>query len=285
VVDNDSQDGMLEPFSQKYSQVTFIKNTGNNGFAHGCNLGANNSHGKYLLFLNPDTVLTNNTAIDDMFNFSQQNSNVGITSCRRINQKRKPEREMAFTNPWLIISWIRAVYKLINKKEINKKFPENEMIWNPDWVAGSVVLINKELFNKIGKWDQDSFWMYYEDVDLCRKVKHQNKEIALLRNVELKHSHGGSSRRNPKTTAVTKSEVVTSSHVYIQLHTQGLNRSLLHFAIFADTLLSQLIKILLTLPIFWKAAFKANILVFIATFKYYVNALTRNTWKSKRLDT
>ena len=87
VVDNDSQDEELEPFSQKYPQVNFIKNTGNNGFAHGCNLGADNAHGKFLLFLNPDTVLTNNTAIDDMFNFAKCNTDVGITSCRRINPK------------------------------------------------------------------------------------------------------------------------------------------------------------------------------------------------------
>ena len=284
VVDNDSQDGEIEPFSEKYPQVNFIKNTGNNGFAHGCNLGANNAYGKYLLFLNPDTVLTNSTAIDELFNFAQHNPDVGITSCRRINPKGKPEREIAFANPWLIISWIRAIYKLVNKAKIQKKFPENEMIWYPDWIAGSVVLIGKKLFNKIGRWDQDNFWMYYEDVDLCRKVKRQDKEIALLRNVELKHAHGGSSRRNPKTTAITKSEVVTSSHVYIQLHTQGLNRVLLHFVIFIDTLLSQLIKILFTLPVFWKTAFRANILVFITTFKYYVSTLVCNTWKSKRLN-
>ena len=283
VVDNDSQDGELEPFSQKYPQITFIKNTGNNGFAHGCNLGADNARGEFLLFLNPDTVLTNSTAINSMFEFAKNNSNVGITSCRRINPKGKPEREMAFANPWLIISWIRALYKLINKSEIQKKFPENEAVWHPDWVAGSVILIQTRFFNKVGRWGQENFWMYYEDVDLCRKVNAQNKEIALLRDVELKHAHGGSSRRNPKTTAITKSEVVTSSHVYIQLHTQGLNRSLLHFAIFIDTLLSQLVKILFTLPVFWKVAFKANILVFIATFKYYVNAVIRSTWKSKKL--
>ena len=284
VVDNDSQDGEIEPFSEKYPQVNFIKNTGNNGFAHGCNLGADNSRGKYLLFLNPDTVLTNSAAIDELFNFAQHNPNVGITSCRRINPKGKPEREIAFANPWLIISWIRAIYKLVNKAKIQKKFPENEMIWYPDWIAGSVVLIEKKLFNKIGRWDQDSFWMYYEDVDLCRKIKRQDKEIALLRNVELKHAHGGSSRRNPKTTAITKSEVVTSSHVYIQLHTQGLNRVLLHLVIFIDTLLSQLIKILFTLPVFWKTAFKANLLVFITTLKYYASTLVCSTWKSKRLN-
>ncbi len=284
VVDNDSQDGKLELFSKNYPQVTFIKNSGNNGFSHGCNLGADNAHGEFLLFLNPDTVLTNSTAINSMFEFAKNNSNVGITSCRRINPKGKPEREMAFANPWLIISWIRTFYKLINKSEIQNKFPENEAVWRPDWVAGSVILIQTGFFNKVGRWGQESFWMYYEDVDLCRKVKNQNKEIALLRDVELKHLHGGSSRRNPKTTAITKSEVVTSSHVYIQLHAKGLNRIGLHFTIIFDTILSQILKVVATLPIFWKNSFKVNILVLIATLKYYTNTLPRGTWRSSRLD-
>lgn len=283
VVDNDSQDGEFELFSQKYPQITFIKNSGNNGFAHGCNLGANNAHGEFLLFLNPDTILTNNTAIDDMFNFAQCNTDIGITSCRKINPKSKPEKEIAFSNPWLIVGWIRTIYKLINKAKIRQKFPENKMIWHPDWVAGSVVLIKSELFNKIGKWSQGSFWMYYEDVDLCRKVKNQNKNIALLRNVELKHMHGGSSRRNPKTTAITKSEVITSKHVYIQLHTQGLNRVFLHATIILDTLLSQFLKIIFSLPIFWKPIFQANLRVLSSTLVYYFSAFLRLNWLSKRL--
>ncbi|WP_428087781.1 glycosyltransferase family 2 protein [Candidatus Thioglobus sp.] len=284
VVDNDSKDGELATFSEKNPSAKFVSNSGNHGFSSGCNLGVEISTGQYLLFLNPDVVLTNSPAIDKMYHFSEYNPSVGITSCRTINPKGKPEREMAFSNPWLIISWIRAVYKLANKAKILKKFPSEQMIWQPDWVAGSVILIKKELFNTAGKWNQNNFWMYYEDVELCRKIKAMGKGISLLRNVELKHAHGGSSRRNPKTTAITKSEVVTSSHVYIQLSTQGLNRLLLHCAIFLDTFLSQLIKILFTFLIFWKTPFKTNILVFIATFKYYANALVRNTWKSKRLE-
>jgi GT2 family glycosyltransferase len=147
-----------------------------------------------------------------------------------------------------------------------------------------VILIQTRFFNKVGKWSQENFWMYYEDVDLCRKVKTQNKEIALLRDVELKHAHGGSSRRNPNTTAITKSEVVTSSHVYIQLHAKGLNRIGLHFTIIFDTILSQILKVVTTLPIFWKNSFKVNILVLIATLKYYTSTLPRGTWKSKKLN-
>ena len=283
VVDNDSQDGEFEPFSKKYPAVTFIENSGNHGFSHGCNLGAKTAQGEFLLFLNPDTLLTNHTAIDELFEFASQHTEVGITSCRRINAKGSPEREMAFSSPWLIVGWVRALYKLINRNHINQTFPDQQQLWHPDWVAGSVVLINARLFNEIGHWDQEHFWMYYEDVDLCQRVKSHYKAIALLRNVELKHVHGGASRRNPVTTAITKSEVVTSCHVYLQLHTHGINRLLLHCFILLNTVLSQLLKTLLTLPVFWQASFKANVQTLIATTRYYLKALTRRTWKSAKL--
>ena len=119
-----------------------------------------------------------------------------------------------------------------------------------------------------------------------RKVEHftkNGKKIALLRNVELKHSHGGSSRRNPKTTAITKSEVVTSSHVFIHEHTQGLNRFALHLAIMVNTLASWLLRTILTLPFFWRGFFRANLFTLVSIIKYYLSVMIRQTWKSKRL--
>jgi GT2 family glycosyltransferase len=125
--------------------------------------------------------------------------------------------------------------------------------------------------------------MYSEDPDLCLKVTKYGKTIALLRNVELEHLHGGSSRRNPKTIAITKSEVVTSSHVFIQEHTRGINRLTLHLVIMINTLISWILRTLITLPLFWKSIFKANLLTLVMIIKYYRSALIRSSWKSKRL--
>jgi GT2 family glycosyltransferase len=284
VIDNDSQDGKFDDFAEHNPQIKLIKNSGNNGFSNGCNLGAENTTGEYLLFLNPDVILTSSSAIDGMVGFAKKNTDVGIISCRTINPRGKPEREIAFENPWLIIGWIRAVYKLLNKKQIALKYGENEDNWYPDWVAGSVILIKSTLFNQINKWDQDNYWMYYEDVDLCRKVVSLSKKIALLRNFELRHSHGGSSRRNPATTAITKSEVVTSNHMFVQIYTQGINRVALHSLMVVNTLISWLLRTLLTLPVFWKDSFQSNLLTLVAIIQYYIHAPIRGTWKSKRLN-
>ncbi len=283
VVDNDSQDGQFDAFQQQFPDINLIANTGNNGFSNGCNLGAEHASGEYLLFLNPDIILTASNAIDAMLNFAQQHPQVGITSCRRITPKGKPERELAFQHLWLNTGWMRALYKLWNKKALTLKFPDSADIWYPDWVSGSVVLIANDLFQQIGKWSQDDFWMYSEDPDLCKKARQQGKEIALLRHVELEHAHGGSSRRNPQTTAITKSEVVTSHHVFIQKHAQGLNRLALHVFTFSNTLIAWTLRTFISLIIFWTPQFKASLLTLIAIIQYYISALMRRTWKSKRL--
>jgi len=282
IVNNDDNKDSFRAFSEQYPEIEFVQNTGNWGFSSGCNLGASIARGEHLLFLNPDTELTKSPAIDTMSSFLEDNPNVGIVSCRRI-KKGKPEREITFINPWLAIGWIRALYRLVHKKEISKKFQDECDVWYPEWVAGSVVMISRVFFNKINGWSDKDFWMYVEDPDLCKKVHNNNKEIAILRRVELKHAHGGSSRKNPKTTAITKSEVVTSTHVFIQKYTRGLNRVSLHLVMIIDTLISWILRVGLTLVVFWKAAFKENLLTLLAIIRYYFNAVVRRTWKSKRL--
>ena len=283
IVDNDSQDGKFNSFQQQFHEIKLIANKGNYGFSSACNLGADNAKGDFLLFLNPDVTLTSRPAIDEMFNFAKANTNVGITSCRTIYPNGKREREVAFLNPWLTIGWLRALYKLALSRKIANKFPENKNIWYPEWVAGSVILIQKDFFKKIGKWSEDKFWMYSEDPDICLKSNKNGKKIALLRNVEIKHQHGGSSRRNTKTTAITKSEVVTSSHVFIHEHSSSINRVALHLVIMVNTLTSWLLRTLITLPFFWKDFFKANLFTLLAIIKYYLSVLIRWNWKSKRL--
>ena len=283
VVDNDSQDGKFEQFSQSNPQITLIKNSGNHGFSHGCNLGAKNARGNYLLFLNPDVVLTESPAIDVMVEFAKKSPGIGIVSCRTINPKGKPEREIAFLNPWLSIGWLRSLYRLIFKHRLQQRFPNKENIWHPDWIAGSVVTIHRDFFNQIGGWSEQHFWMYFEDPDLCQKARETGKEVALLRHVELKHAHGGSSRRNPKTTAITKSEVVTSGHVFVQIYTSGFNRIALQVVMVMNTLSSWILRTLATSPLFWRPAFQANYLTLTTIMRYYWHALIRRSWKSKRL--
>jgi len=283
IVDNYPQDGMGESFSQKHPEVKLIPNKGNFGFSHGCNLGARHAEGEYLLFLNPDTELTKDNAIDAMFEFLNNSSEVGVVACRTVTPSGGTGREIAFLSPWLLIAWVRQVFKFINKENIKKDYPEDSDVWYPEWISGSVVLIQFQFFYQIGRWNEKRYWMYHEDPDLCLRVRKAGRKVALLRNVSIKHVEGGVSRNSVKTTIRSKTEVIISAHNYIQENTTGGSRISLHLLYLLKTL-SPVLLLLILLPFFWAKKFKVKSLVLIESFKYYGSAIMRKTWKSPKLD-
>jgi len=283
IVDNDSQDGLLSATSQKFPQHQFVSNKGNYGFSSGCNFGAQLARGEYLLFLNPDTLLTENGTLEALLEFARSHPDVGISSCRRIDTNGRHEREIAFLNPWLMIGWIRTIYKIYKHHYLTTAFSQDKQICYPEWVSGAVILINISLFNNIGGWSEDDFWMYFEDPDLCLRLRKAGKKTALLRTAQLTHAHGGSSRQNTTTTAITKAAVTTSFHTYINKHTQGINRISLHTAVIISTSIGQLVKIILSIISLRKKKISMQILLLKELVKYYRSALTKKSWNSRRL--
>jgi GT2 family glycosyltransferase len=184
---------------------------------------------------------------------------------------------------WLLIGFVRQFYKLFNARKLKEKFPPEDNVWHPDWVSGAVVLIGQELFKKIGRWNEERYWMYHEDPDLCIKVKESGKNIGLLRYVSIKHVGGGTSRKNTKTSIMAKTEVVISSHNYIQVNTKKYP-PLLHLLFGLVTLLTLLIKAILSVVILKGQKSKIYFLTALAILKFYFLALGRRTWKSPRLD-
>lgn len=101
---------------------------------------------------------------------------------------------------------------MLNKNRIANDFAKNRTIVYPQWVSGSVIFIRHYDFKQSGGWNEQ-FWMYCEDIDLCKRASSRGGKIALLQNVDIIHDHGGNSRINLVTTALTKSEVYISRHV------------------------------------------------------------------------
>ena len=283
VIDNDSQDGSFESFSNKYNDIQCIKNIGNFGYSSGCNLGAKYANGEYLLFLNPDVEVTSSPAIDTMIEYADTHKNTGIISCKKIKPGNKIEREVTFINPWLTLGVARSLYKKTFKNKINKQLPNNADIWHPEWLTGSIFFISYNVFEQVGGLPEKDYWMYFEEMDLAYRIKDIGKTITLIRNVEVKHQHGGSSRINPSTSAITKSEVMISRHVYIQKFSSGLNCFLLHSSMLLISLSSKLVMAVASLPFFWTKKAQASLLLFIKSLQYYFSVPFRKTWKSKRL--
>ena len=275
VVDNQSNDGELSTFQQDFPQVQFIENTGNNGFANGCNLGAKHASGDNILFLNPDT-LANKEAIEAMWNFAKKNHTVGVVSCLQAKTKGGYEkRDRSFPNLLTLFGFTRAISKLFNKP---KKESENKVLFT-DWVSGSVVFISKEWLGQIEGWNED-YWMYYEDMDLCKRVQISNGKVALLESVEIVHDHGGSSRINMKTASLTKTEVQISKHVYIRNHFQGIEKFLALFILVIYNLISKLILGILGILLFFIPKMRLNVYLLSKLIRYYFSSLMRGSWLS-----
>ena len=88
IVDNRSEDDTINSLEARFPSFRFIHNTVNGGFANGCNLGASMAKGEYLLFLNPDTIASEN-ALEELVGLARANTDLSILSCRQVNENGK----------------------------------------------------------------------------------------------------------------------------------------------------------------------------------------------------
>ncbi len=281
VVDNHSNDGKLETFQNLFPSINFIKNSGNNGFANGCNTGANLAKGEYLLFLNPDTVAGEN-AIYELLNSAKTNPDFGIVTCTQLNEKGKAYKEVRFF-PSLknLFGTFRAINKLFTKSKIKQDFNPEKTIIFPDWATGAVIFMSVAWYKKINGWNE-KYWLYFEDVDICKRVANQGGKVALLRKSTILHKHGGASRINIKTKALTKTEVLISQHIYFNEHSKGFDRSLIQFLILLPLLFGKTIMAILGIIFFFVPKLKVNLYIFKNLFSYYISAIYNRTWTSPR---
>ena len=277
VVENSHLDNKLEILKKDYPKVNFFENSGNNGFANGCNLGAKKTNGNFLLFLNPDTIV-NQEAIKKMFFFLKENENVGIVSCNQKNNNGSFEKNIRF---FPNINTLFGLFRALNSKKIHSKIKKDRNVIYPDWVSGAVVFISKNWFDKINGWNED-YWMYYEDVDLSKKVSDFGGQIALLTNAEIIHNHGGSSRINIKTAAITKTEVLISKHVFINNHFKGFKHFVLQLLVILNNIVVKIISAIFGILFFFVPKLRLNVYLFKNLISYYLSSIFNRTWMSTR---
>lgn len=278
VVDNNSSDGMISGIEKDFPGIRFIKNSVNGGFANGCNLGASVAEGEFLLFLNPDTVILEKE-VGKLLSAAQQNPDATLLSCRQVSEKGKEGRPYGQFPSIRNMTGIQRSFSGNSRKDIPGDAQGS--ILYPDWVSGSVILISKKAFQHIGGFDED-FWMYYEDVDLCKRIHDSGGRVVFLRNVTIEHNHGGSSRVNLKTTSITKTEVMISEHVYVSKHIKGVEKILMQILLVVINLTSGFICAIVGIVFFFIPSIFVKTLVFRRLLGYYSGALLRLSWISPR---
>ena len=233
VLDNNSNDNKIDEYKSKYTYINWIENLDNYGFSRACNIGALNAKGKWLLFLNPDTEIPKN-CFEKLLE-KTKNIDSTIFSIKQLNEKNKDTHAYGiFLNLYSINGTLRFLYRLvfgISKGKLSKKSS-----FSPDWVSGSFLMINKDDFIKIGGWDED-FWMYYEDMDICKRAIEFKIKTLFFNDLYCFHYHGKSSRKDFKIKITSKAAVIKSSLIYIDKHFDGLYGQLLTFLILSSKII------------------------------------------------
>ncbi len=281
IVDNDPDSEVTANFRSLYREFRFIHNKINGGFGNGCNLGSTEASGDFFLFLNPDTVPVQ-SEIEKLFAAAQASSGHTIFSCRQ-NRENGNESKVhgAFPDLFNLTGLLRAVFRKRSEDKIRSdNTPGNEVIF-PDWVSGSVMMMSRSVFQNLNGFDED-FWMYYEDVDLCKRSRESGGEVVLFKNITVEHNHGGSSRIDPRTTALTRSEVHISQHVYISKHIKGTKCFLIQSFLVLNNLVSGLLPAIAGLLLCFNPRLFAYTLKYSVMLRYYPVALFHRSWISPR---
>lgn len=276
IVDNFSNDVEFDLLQNKFKDFIFIRNYSNSGFASGCNIGTKEAKGEYFLFLNPDTVISHNT-LNTLYTTYKKHSEIGILSCLQVDKKNRFFNQK---NVFPSLVHFFGVSRFLYRKT-SSHFNTKEELFYPDWVTGALIFISKDWFDKVNGWNED-YWLYFEDVEICKKIVQKNGRIAVTRETTIIHEHGGSSRNDFETEHISKTEVIISKHVYITNNFNPLTKIVGHLLLIIFTLIGKTFLSLLSLVLFFNLKLKTNRYILKNLCSYYFNAIKKRTWLSKR---
>jgi len=208
IVDNRSVDGTPVMIRKDFPSARLIVSKNNAGFAAACNQGAKIARGEILFFLNPDTLIKENI-FSKLFESFKQNSKVGVVAPKVILPDGSPQ-------PWAY-GKEEGLWQLIK----NKFYQSPNQLTGLDWVSGAALAIRRNIFEKIGGFDEN-FFMYFEDRDLCQRVKQLGYKIIVLSQAKVIHFGGRSSSSNR-----TQKEMYYQSQNYYWRKYHGLALTLL----------------------------------------------------------
>jgi len=213
VVDNDSRDGCLRavrglfetespaPFTtpsllkkleSPLPPLVTIQSNQNKGFAGGNNLGIAKARGKYVMIMNPDIAIVA-AGLEKMVEFMENNARVGIIgpklinpdgsiqdSCRRFPSLPMPIFRRTFLGK-LPLAKEKLDYYLMKDFNHSRSAPV-------DWLFGACLLIRRSVLEKIGSFDE-RFFVYFEDLDFCRRCWEKDFQVYYFAEVEMVHYH------------------------------------------------------------------------------------------------
>jgi len=239
IVDNHSPDDNLPAVEKKFirDNINFYYLNENTGFGNGCNYGYSKASGKFICFLNPDTIIIENifSQIIDIF---QSDKSVGIIGPRQ--QTRPPFFDFSagfYPNIFIELlnlfgigvfaeGFIVSLYTKLNR------YKNMEV----DWILGAAIFIRTELFEMINGFDKDYF-MFFEEVDLCKRVSNAKFKIIYAPKLKIHHIGSVSGKKDYRLYTI---RTYSSKFIYISKHSKVLKKNILKFLLYSQ-LFSQIL--------------------------------------------
>jgi len=206
IINNDKEEN-LEDIQEEFPNIKILDHKKNVGFGAAVNLGVKKSSGKYLFFLNPDCEIISDN-IEQIISEFETNKKVGIIGSQLVGMDNEIQEWIAGKEVtlWNLIRnniCFSSSQKICSSREKTKVH----------WVSGAAMFIKKGLFDEIGGFDE-RFFMYFEDVDLCKRVRKIGKIICFFPKFKVKHIGGGSCL-NKK---IQKRDYFDSQRYYFKKH-------------------------------------------------------------------
>ncbi len=190
VVVNNAEDP-LSIGDLKIKSLRIVNNYENYGYGKGVNIGFSYSVGRYIFILNPDCILISNV-IRQLLYYLNNDTSIGIVAPMLLNRHRVKYMQIGIKelNPIRSIIVLSFLSKLVFFRSIVTNYwntnSEFDTPVSVDLVAGSVFLISRQLFLKLNGFDE-KFFLYFEEVDLCKRVKDLGYEIVIYPKIKIIH--------------------------------------------------------------------------------------------------
>ena len=205
VVNNDTKES-LEKIKEKFPEVVLVNSFKNKGFGVACNWGVKNSQGELLFFLNPDTEILG--SLNSIIKIFEKDPDVGAIGPKLLGENGK------------IQDWSTGVdVSLLDLIRNNLGLPRSKKIWESPitqetfWVSGAALFVPRKTFALLGGFDEN-FFMYFEDNDLCRRIRKTGKKVLYFPETAILHLSGKSSRDLQK----QKAHFFASQDYYFKKH-------------------------------------------------------------------
>lgn len=219
VVDNASNDNSLAMVKKEFPQVKLIQSKKNIGFSAGNNLAIPKALGRYLLFLNPDTIVSSET-FRKMIVFMDAHPRVGAATCRVELPSGQLDQgcHRGFPTPWNAFTHFIGLEKIFKKSKFFSGYSLGYLSLDKtheiESACGAFLIVRKKAGQEVGWWDEDYFW-YGEDVDFCYRLKKKGWQIFYVVETKIIHHKGAASGIKKDSQKVTTADKETKKKALV----------------------------------------------------------------------